>query len=84
MKTATALIVAIGAALTLALAPYSSEQPVRLESDPDQRAACIGQLLALDQEPVTAGYVVGTLNYTDRYYGGPCAALEHRLEHGWY
>lgn len=84
MKTVTALLIAIGAALTLAFAPYSSVGPVVLESDPDERAVCVGQLLALDGEPITAGYVVGTLNYTDRYYGGPCAALEHRLARGWY
>jgi len=84
MKTATALAIALAAAATLAFAPYSSVGTVRLEHDPDKRAVCVGQLLALDGEAVTAGMVVGTLNYTDRYYGGPCAALEHRLERGWY
>jgi len=69
--------------ITLALGNYD-DGPVVLEHDPDQRAVCVGQLLDLDQEPHTFGTIVGTLNYTDRYYGGPCAALEHRLAQGWY
>lgn len=84
MKNAIALVIAASAALTLAFAPYSDPHPVILEHDPDERAVCVGQLLALDREPVTFEYVVGTLNYTDDRYGGPCAALDHRLEHGWY
>lgn len=56
----------------------------RIETDPDLRADCVMQLLNLEQEPFTAGYIIGTLNYTDRHYGGPCAALEHYRTHGWY
>ena len=56
----------------------------RTEHDPDLRADCVMQLLILDQEPMNAGMIIGTLNYTDKQYGGPCAALEHRRIHGWY
>lgn len=69
--------------ITLALGNYD-DGPVVLEHDPDRRAVCVGQLLDLDREPHTFGTIVGTLNYTDRHYGGPCAALEHKLQQGWY
>lgn len=81
MKTIMLGLFATGV-IGLAIQPSPADH--RIETDPDQRAVCVGQLLALEQEPVTMEYVVGTLNYTDLEYGGPCAALEHRLEHGWY
>lgn len=56
----------------------------RTEHDPDLRADCVMQLLTLDQEPLNTGMIVGTLNYTDKQYGGPCAALDHRIQNGWY
>lgn len=69
--------------LTLGLGNYDNS-PVLIEHDPDLRADCVHQLLILDHEPLTYATIVGTLNYTDKQYGGPCAALEHRHDHGWY
>ena len=69
--------------LTLATGNYGDD-PVILEHDPDQRAACVQQLLAHHHEPSTFASIIGTLNYTDSQYGGPCAALDHLLTHGWY
>ena len=69
--------------ITLSLGNYDDD-PVVLEHDPDERAACVQQLLAHDGEPHTFASIVGTLNYTDKQYGGPCAALTHLELHGWY
>ena len=69
--------------ITLASGDYTDD-PVVLEHDPDARAVCVGQLLAHPGEPMTFASIVGTLNYTDRHYGGPCAALDHLDLHGWY
>lgn len=60
------------------------DSPVVLEHDPDARAVCVGQLLDHDGMDHTFASIIGTLNYTDRHYGGPCAALEHLDLHGWY
>jgi len=69
--------------LTLSLGNYDNSQVV-LEHDPIQREACLYQLLTAEQQPLTAGTIIGTLNYVDRQYGGPCAAHDHYLERGWY
>lgn len=76
-------LLAISAIITLWATDPTIRQN-RTEHDPDLRDACLHQLLTIDQEPLTAGTIVGTLNYVDRQYGGPCAALDHRLENGWY
>ena len=83
MRTALAITIALAAAASLAMAK-PTPGATRQEHDPDTRAVCVTQLLTIDGDPLEAGYVIGTLNYTDRYYGGPCAALEHYMEHGWY
>lgn len=83
MKTTLAIITATAAAVTLALTPAQPDVIV-LEHDPDLRAICVGQLLNHDQHQITMDNVIGTLNYTDRYYGGPCAALDHYNLEGWY
>jgi len=55
-----------------------------IETDQDRRALCLEQLLDHDQQDTTTGTVIGTLNYTDRWYGGPCSALDHLRTSGWY
>jgi len=79
-----AAIIAIAAAAALALAPYDPTDPVVLEHDPAQRDTCLYQLLTAEQQPLTAGTIIGTLNYVDRQYGGPCAAYDHYRDRGWY
>jgi len=69
--------------LTLALMDPTVHQG-QIDTDPDQRAACLQQLLDHDQHATTTGTVIGTLNYTDRWYGGPCQALDHLRLKGWY
>ena len=69
--------------ITLASGNYTDDAVV-LEHDPDARAACVAQLLANHNEQMTFASIVGTLNYTDQQYGGPCAALTHYELHGWY
>lgn len=69
--------------LTLALGNYD-DRPVVLEHDPDSRAVCVGQLLDRTDEPHTFANIIGTFNYADQQYGGPCAALTHYEIHGWY
>ena len=69
--------------ITLASGNYT-DGPVVLEHDPDARAVCVGQLLDHQNEPHTFASIIGTLNYTDQQYGGPCAALTHYELHGWY
>lgn len=84
MTRIAAALVALGAAAALAFAPYHPDDPVVLEHDPAQRDTCLYQLLTAEHQPLTAGTIIGTLNYVDRHYGGPCAALDHYTEHGWY
>jgi len=84
VKTLTAVLIAVTAALTLAFAPYDPDAPIVLEHDVKARDVCLAQLLAFDDAPYTAGTIIGTLNYVDRQYGGPCAAVDHYLEHRWY
>lgn len=77
-------LVTAAAAVLLAMTPVRAQR--QLETDPDERARCVGILLVAEGSRTVpeAGIVIGTLNYTDKHYGGPCAALEHYLEHGWY
>jgi len=84
MTRIAAVLIAIAAAAALAFAPYDPADPVVLEHDPDQRDICLYQLLTAEQQPFTAATIIGTLNYVDRQYGGPCGAYDHYLDHGWY
>jgi hypothetical protein len=84
MTKVIAAAIALAAAASLAMTKHTPAM-TRQEHDPDQRAVCVWQLLSHDGETTfDAGMVIGTLNYTDKRYGGPCAALEHLLVHKWY
>lgn len=72
-------------AITLSLGNVNDDPSlVVLEHDIEQRDHCLYQLLDATDEPLIAGIIIGTINYVDRHYGGPCAAWDHYREHGWY
>lgn len=84
-----ALALAIAGAASLAFAPTVPDQGtmIRLEHDPDQRADCLLDLLRDEGHYNTLpswDYMNAVLNYTDRHYGGPCAAARHLAQHGYY